>query len=118
MVVIKIKTLALYIFGFVRFVILVISIVLSMWFFIVAIFSGIAAIGETQEEWVYVLTQYLYFLVCALVIGLMNEFEKKINNEDYDISTNMWLLDLYMLILIAHYELPKKLLMKMMGSSK
>lgn len=118
MVVMKIKTLALYIFGFVRFIILTISIFLSIWFFVVTVFSGIAAIGEPQEEWVYALTQYLYFLVCAFLIGVMNEFEKKINKEDYDISSNIWLFDLYLLILIAHYELPKKLLMKLMGRSK
>ncbi len=118
MVVIKIKTLFLYIFGFVRFVILVISILLSIWFFVVTVFSGIAAIGGTQEDWIYVLTQYLYFLVCALLIGLMNEFEKKINKEDYDISSNIWLFDIYLLILIAHYELPKKLVMKILGRSK
>ncbi|WP_449536335.1 hypothetical protein [Ferdinandcohnia sp. Marseille-Q9671] len=115
MVVIKIKTLGLYIFGFVRFVIVGISVILSLWFFVVAVFAGIAAIGETKEEWMYVLTQYLYFLVCALVIGVMNEFERKINKEDYDIGSTIWLLDLYFLILIAHYELPKRLLMKMMG---
>ncbi|WP_077618243.1 hypothetical protein [Bacillus sinesaloumensis] len=115
MVVIKIKTLVLYIFGFVRFVILIISIVLSVWFFVVTLFSAIGAIGEPKEEWVYVLTQYLYFLVCALIIGLMNEFEKKINNEDYDLGLNIWLFELYILIVIAHYELPKKLVMKMMG---
>jgi hypothetical protein len=94
---------------------MIISIVLSIWFFVVSVFSAIGAIGGSQQDWIEVLTQYLYFLVCALTIGLMNEIENKINKEDYDLGSNIWILDLYFLFLLAHYELPKKVLWKMIG---
>jgi hypothetical protein len=114
-VVIIIKTLALYIFGFFRFIILIISILASIWFFVVSFFSVIVAIGGNQQDWIYALTQYLYFLVCSLSVGLMNEIDQKINKEDYDLSTSIWILDLYMLLLLAHYELPKRIIRKMIN---
>jgi hypothetical protein len=114
-VVIIIKTLALYIFGFFRFIILIISILASIWFFVVSVFSAIVAIGGNQQDWMYALTQYLYFLACSLSVGLMNEIEQKINKEDYDLSTSIWILDLYMLLLLAHYELPKRIIRKMIN---
>ncbi|ALC89072.1 hypothetical protein AM500_04145 [Bacillus sp. FJAT-18017] len=113
--VIKIKTLALYIFGFLRFVIFMISILLSIWFLIAAVFWAFVALVGSENHWIKPLTQYLYFLACSLSVGLMNEIEKKINKEDYDLMTNNWPLDLYLLFLTAHYDVPKYIIRKMIG---
>ncbi|WP_230200148.1 hypothetical protein [Bacillus niameyensis] len=92
---------------------MIISIFISIWFFVVSVFSAIVAIGGNQQDWIYAFTQYLYFLACSLSVGLMNEIENKINKEDYDLTSNIWVFDWYLLFLIAHYELPKKMIRKM-----
>jgi hypothetical protein len=53
--VLAVKTIALYMFGFIRFWVLIVSIISSFWFFTVTVFGLIVAIGD----WNYVFTQHL-----------------------------------------------------------
>ncbi|OCA87913.1 hypothetical protein A8F94_08765 [Bacillus sp. FJAT-27225] len=108
------KTLALIIFGFIRFIVMFVSLFASVWFFVVAIFSVIVAIGGDQSDWMYALRQYLYFVGCSVVLGVTNDIEEKINGDPYDYPLGC-LIEWYILLMFAHYELLKKIVMKIVN---
>ncbi|MED4203621.1 hypothetical protein [Neobacillus mesonae] len=101
------KTLALYLFGFLRFIVLVFTIILSVWFFGVAIFALIAAIGGDRADWQYALMQYVYFFGCCIVVGVLDDINYKITKENYDFDS-IFLFEVYILLMFAHYNLVKK----------
>ena len=117
-----IATIGIFAFTLVRFLLSVFSLLFSvLLFFSTIIFIVIATFG-TQSDWELALTSYFWFFICALVYGLMDEIEQKINNERMDpapmgcfIGT---ITGLYMAILIGHYEIPKRFIMKVLGISK
>ena len=105
----------------IRFLIIAISLLASLYFFVMTIILSFGVIVG-NHDWNIPLTHYFWYFICALVYGLMDEIEQKIYKERLDIMLPGCLinliLDLYLFIFIAHYEIPKKLIMKVLGISK